>query len=183
MPRAARNPEATQFGFAHVGDAGEKTQRVGHVFQRVAPRYDVMNDVMSGGWHRVWKNIFVDVVAPRAGENVLDVAGGTGDIAKRLLKKTGGAINLTLADLSPEMLSVGKRRMADAGYWNKVTWVQADAAALPFDDACFDVITIAFGLRNVTRIDDALAEFYRCLRTGGRFFCMEFSPQVAAPLA
>ena len=148
----------------------EKTRRVGAVFSSVARRYDIMNDLMSGGMHRLWKDRFVARVKPRQGEQVLDMAGGTGDVAFRMARR--GA-HVTVADINADMLEVGKER-AQARELD-LQWKVANAEALSFLDASFDVYTIVFGIRNVTDIPAALKEAYRVLRRGGRFFCMEFS--------
>ncbi len=163
-------PATVSFGYADVAPE-EKTARVGDVFARVARRYDLMNDLMSAGLHRAWKDRFVAMVRPRPGEAILDLAGGTGDIAFRLAK--AGA-RVTVADINPHMLAVGKERARARGLAG-LDWVEADAEALPFADQAFTAITIAFGIRNVTRIDRALAEAHRVLAWGGRFFCLEFS--------
>ncbi len=158
------------FGFQDVPPE-EKTERVGDVFRRVARRYDLMNDAMSLGAHRLWKDMFVRRVRPRAGEAILDLAGGTGDIAFRLAAR--GA-QVTVADINPDMLEVGMERAARRGLTGLV-WAQENAEALSFADASFDAVTIAFGIRNVTDIPRALAECRRVLRPAGRFFCLEFS--------
>ena len=149
----------------------EKTRRVGAVFSSVARRYDIMNDLMSGGLHRLWKDRFVSRVKARAGEEILDMAGGTGDIAFRMAQR--GA-HVTVADINADMLEVGKER-ADQRALSGLTWKVENAEALTFADATFDAYTIVFGIRNVTDIPAALREAYRVLRRGGRFFCMEFS--------
>ena len=149
----------------------EKTRRVGSVFSRVARRYDRMNDAMSGGLHRVWKDRFVARVRPRPGEAILDMAGGTGDVAFRLAAR--GAV-VTVADINPEMLAVGIERAARRRLAGLV-WAEENAEALSFADAAFDAYTIAFGIRNVTDIPAALAQAHRVLRWGGRFHCLEFS--------
>ena len=149
----------------------EKTRRVGGVFTSVARRYDVMNDLMSGGMHRLWKDRFVARVKPRAGEHILDMAGGTGDIAFRMAAK--GA-HVTVSDINPDMLGVGMDRAAKRSI-SGLVWQQENAEALSFADATFDAYTIAFGIRNVTDIPKALREAHRVLRFGGRFFCLEFS--------
>ena len=150
---------------------GEKTRRVGQVFSSVARRYDMMNDLMSGGLHRRWKDRFVARVKPRAGEQILDMAGGTGDIAFRMAKL--GA-HVTVADINPDMLSVGMERAKERGIEN-LSWNQENAEDLSFADRNFDAYTIAFGIRNVTEIPAALKEAHRVLKHGGRFFCLEFS--------
>jgi demethylmenaquinone methyltransferase / 2-methoxy-6-polyprenyl-1,4-benzoquinol methylase len=149
----------------------EKTRRVGRVFSSVARRYDVMNDLMSGGMHRLWKDRFVARVKPRPGELILDMAGGTGDVAFRMAKR--GA-KVTVADINADMLEVGKER-ADARQLDGLTWAVENAESLSFADASFDAYTIVFGIRNVTDIPAALREAHRVLKRGGRFFCMEFS--------
>jgi demethylmenaquinone methyltransferase/2-methoxy-6-polyprenyl-1,4-benzoquinol methylase len=149
----------------------EKTRRVGQVFSSVARRYDIMNDLMSGGMHRLWKDRFVNRVKPRAGENILDMAGGTGDVAFRMAQR--GA-HVTVADINRDMLEVGRQR-AGARELAGLTWKVENAEALSFSDATFDAYTIVFGIRNVTDIPAALREAHRVLKRGGRFYCMEFS--------
>jgi demethylmenaquinone methyltransferase/2-methoxy-6-polyprenyl-1,4-benzoquinol methylase len=149
----------------------EKTRRVGAVFSSVARRYDIMNDLMSGGLHRLWKDRFVNRVKPRAGEEILDMAGGTGDVAFRMAQR--GA-HVTVGDINPDMLEVGKERARKRGMTG-VLWKVENAEALSFAEATFDAYTIVFGIRNVTHIPAALAEANRVLKRGGRFFCMEFS--------
>lgn len=144
------------------------------VFGSVASKYDIMNDVMSGGIHRLWKDRFIREIRPRNDFTYLDVAGGTGDIAFRIKARAPGA-NITLCDLTPDMLAVGRDRAIDKGWLNDFTWVSGNAEALPIPDNSIDIYTIAFGLRNVTRIDTALAEAARVLKPGGRFYCLEFS--------
>ena len=175
--RAAAERLARSFGFDEVAPE-EKAGRVRDVFQRVASRYDLMNDLMSGGVHRLWKEALLDWLGPRPGMALLDVAGGTGDIATRFLKRVDGDARVTLADINTSMLSVGRDRALDAGWLAEIDWVAADAMALPFPDRSFDVVAIAFGIRNGTRIDRALAEARRVLRPGGRFLCLEFSKVV-----
>lgn len=162
--------ETVSFGYEDVAPA-EKTQRVGDVFRNVASRYDLMNDAMSGGMHRLWKDRFVARVKPRAGEQILDMAGGTGDIAFRLARS--GA-SITVADINPAMLEVGMDRAQARGI-DGLVWTEANAETLTFPDRFFDAYTIAFGIRNVTDIPAALREAHRVLRRGGRFFCLEFS--------
>ena len=149
----------------------EKTRRVGRVFSSVARRYDVMNDLMSAGLHRRWKDRFVDRVKPRPAERILDMAGGTGDVAFRRVRR---AAQVTVADINPDMLAVGMERAADRGL-EGLAWKQENAESLSFDDSSFDAFTIAFGIRNVTDIPAALKEAHRVLKRGGRFFCLEFS--------
>jgi demethylmenaquinone methyltransferase/2-methoxy-6-polyprenyl-1,4-benzoquinol methylase len=162
--------DTVSFGYEEVAP-DEKTRRVGGVFSSVASRYDIMNDAMSGGMHRLWKDRFVRRVKPRAGEQILDMAGGTGDIAFRLAK-SGAAV--TVADINPQMLEVGMERAQKRGI-DGLVWTEANAETLAFPDRFFDAYTIAFGIRNVTDIPKALREAYRVLRRGGRFFCLEFS--------
>ena len=149
----------------------EKTRRVGAVFSSVARRYDVMNDLMSGGMHRLWKDRFVNRVKPRPGENILDMAGGTGDVAFRMARR--GA-QVTVSDINAHMLEVGKER-ANARRLTGLSWKVENAETLSFADASFDAYTIVFGIRNVTDIPAALKEAHRVLKRGGRFYCMEFS--------
>lgn len=162
--------EQVSYGYQDVAP-DEKTRRVRSVFERVAARYDLMNDLMSGGLHRLWKDGFVRRVKPRAGERILDMAGGTGDIAFRLAK-SGAAV--TVADINPDMLAVGKTRAEKRGLTDLV-WAEENAETLSFGPAQFDAYTIAFGIRNVTDIPAALREAHRVLKFGGRFFCLEFS--------
>ena len=163
----------THFGFQSVPEA-EKAERVHGVFSSVAARYDLMNDLMSARIHRLWKAAMIDWIAPRPGMRLLDVAGGTGDIAFRFLERVHGDAEATVCDMTAAMLSEGRARAEKSGV-HGVAWVCGDAMALPFPDAAFDVYTIAFGIRNVTRIERALAEARRVLRPGGRFMCLEFS--------
>ena len=162
--------DTVSFGYEDVAPT-EKTARVGGVFTSVASSYDLMNDAMSGGMHRLWKDRFVRRVKPRPGELVLDMAGGTGDIAFRLAES--GA-SITVADINPAMLEVGMERAQKRGI-DGLVWTEANAESLTFPDRFFDAYTIAFGIRNVTDIPAALREAHRVLRRGGRFFCLEFS--------
>jgi demethylmenaquinone methyltransferase / 2-methoxy-6-polyprenyl-1,4-benzoquinol methylase len=162
--------EKVNFGDELV-DPQEKTRRVGAVFSSVARRYDMMNDLMSGGMHRLWKDRFVARVKPRAGEDILDMAGGTGDVAFRLAER--GA-HVTVADINSDMLDVGKERAEKRGLTG-LRWKVENAEALSFGNASFDAYTIVFGIRNVTDIAAALSEAHRVLKRGGRFYCMEFS--------
>ena len=162
--------ETVSFGYEDI-PADEKVARVGGVFSNVARRYDVMNDAMSVGMHRLWKDRFVRRVKPREGEMILDMAGGTGDIAFRM--QDHGAL-VTVADINSDMLDVGMGRAMKRDIGG-LTWSEQNAEILSFDDRSFDAYTIAFGIRNVTHIDKALAEAHRVLKRGGRFFCLEFS--------
>jgi demethylmenaquinone methyltransferase/2-methoxy-6-polyprenyl-1,4-benzoquinol methylase len=168
------------FGFKTVS-ADEKTARVKDVFSSVASKYDIMNDFMSGGVHRLWKRAFVRRIAPQKKHRILDVAGGTGDISF-LMYQASSSPHMTVSDINPDMLEVGKSRAIDRGMMNVFDWVEANAEKLPFEDNQFDIYTIAFGLRNVTHIDQTLAEAYRVLAPGGRFFCLEFSKPAYQPL-
>lgn len=174
--RDTAGPRAS-FGFRDV-DPAEKPGLVRGVFSSVARRYDVMNDLMSGGVHRLWKDALIDRVRPRAGMHLLDVAGGTGDIARRFLAHGGARV--TVIDLTEDMVRVGRDRAIDEGWLAGIDWVVGDAQRLPIPDAAVDAYTIAFGLRNVADIDAALGEAARVLKPGGQFLCLEFS-HVALP--
>jgi demethylmenaquinone methyltransferase / 2-methoxy-6-polyprenyl-1,4-benzoquinol methylase len=169
--------KTTHFGFKTV-EENEKQQKVGEVFHSVAQKYDVMNDVMSAGLHRVWKKFAVDVSGVKTGDAVLDIAGGSGDLSKLFAKKVGtnlikGAGSVTLTDINASMLAVGRDRMIDAGL--NVPAMQCNAEALPFADSSFDCVIVAFGLRNMTHKDIALREMQRVLKVGGRLLVLEFS--------
>lgn len=166
----------TSFGFQNVQD-GEKQSRVNDVFHRVAKRYDLMNDLMSGGLHRVWKDSMIAWLSPSrtAQWKVLDVAGGTGDIAFRIIEASQRNAHATILDINGSMLEVGRDRAEKQGLADNTRFVEANAEELPFEDGIFDAYTIAFGIRNVPHIDRALAEAYRVLKPGGRFLCLEFS--------
>ena len=164
---------ATHFGYREVPSA-EKSGLVRDVFDSVAERYDLMNDVLSGGVHRLWKNALVDWLHPRPGMSLLDMAGGTGDIARRIQARTGGKAEVTVCDINMQMLHAGQQR-ADNTDGNGISRVAGDAESLPFPDESFEAYTIAFGIRNVTHIDAALREARRVLKPGGRFMCLEFS--------
>ena len=167
------NDGTTHFGFQTVPEA-EKAGMVHGVFTRVANRYDIMNDLMSGGVHRLWKDAMMDWLAPRPGQRLLDVAGGTGDIAFRFLKRAPGSSAVVL-DMTESMLVEGRKRAEADRMAERLDWVVGDAMALPLPSNSFDVYTISFGIRNVTRIADALKEAYRVLRPGGRLMVLEFS--------
>ena len=165
------------FGFRAVPET-ERQGLVNQVFAAVAGRYDLMNDLMSGGLHRLWKRDLITMLNAPRGETpfrLLDVAGGTGDIALRYARDSGPKATAVICDISPEMLEVGRNRISAAGLQNRIACVEGNAEALPFESASFDAYTIAFGIRNVTHIDKALAEAYRVLKPGGRFLCLEFS--------
>ena len=165
--------QTTHFGFETVPE-GEKAGRVQGVFSSVANKYDIMNDVMSVGIHRIWKNAMMDWLAPRAGQKLLDVAGGTGDISFRFLKRAGSG-HATVLDLTEPMLLEGRKRAEAASLSDSLEWVVGDAMVLPFEDNTFDFYTISFGIRNVTRPQKALEEAYRVLKPGGRLMVLEFS--------
>jgi demethylmenaquinone methyltransferase / 2-methoxy-6-polyprenyl-1,4-benzoquinol methylase len=163
----------THFGFQTVEETA-KAGMVHGVFTRVASKYDIMNDLMSVGIHRIWKDAMMDWLAPRPGQRLLDVAGGTGDVAFRFLNRAPGA-SAVVCDLTESMLQAGAQRAEAESMASRLEWVVGDAMALPFADNSFDVYTISFGIRNVTRIPDALSEAYRVLRPGGRLMVLEFS--------
>ena len=172
----------TSYGFKSVA-AGGKQSLVNDVFHKVAHRYDLMNDLMSGGLHRVWKEALVSWLNPpkHGGWKVLDVAGGTGDVAFRIIEASQGQVHATVLDINASMLGVGRERSAKRGFSANADFVEANAEELPFADDVFDAYTIAFGIRNVPRIERALAEAFRVLKPGGRFLCLEFS-EVDLPL-
>ncbi len=173
--------ETTHFGFEEV-PVEEKQQRVAEVFSSVASKYDLMNDVMSMGMHRLWKPFAVEASGARKGHSVLDLAGGTGDIAILLAKRVGKEGKITLADINGEMLNVGRDRLINKGLITNINYVQANAETLPFPENSFDVVTIAFGLRNVTNKDKALASIFRSLKPGGKLMILEFSKLVIPTL-
>ena len=172
----------TSYGFKQVG-AGEKQPLVNDVFHKVAKRYDLMNDLMSAGMHRLWKDTMVAWLNPpkRPGWRVLDVAGGTGDVAFKIVEASHRNAHATVLDINGSMLSVGRDRAEKKGLSENTDFVEANAEELPFEDGTFDAYTIAFGIRNVPRIDAALSEAFRVLKPGGRFLCLEFS-EVDMPL-
>jgi demethylmenaquinone methyltransferase/2-methoxy-6-polyprenyl-1,4-benzoquinol methylase len=164
----------THFGYREVPVA-DKRKLVGEVFSSVAGKYDVMNDLMSFGIHRLWKRHFIATSGIRKGDRVLDLAGGTGDLAALLLPVVGRDGEIVIGDINSAMLHAGRDRLLDRGLLEGLRWAQLDAEALPFPDAAFDAVTIAFGLRNVTDKDKALAEMHRVLKPGGRVLILEFS--------
>ncbi|HEY9103852.1 bifunctional demethylmenaquinone methyltransferase/2-methoxy-6-polyprenyl-1,4-benzoquinol methylase UbiE [Chitinimonas sp.] len=169
----------THFGYQNVAES-QKAQKVAEVFHSVAKKYDVMNDLMSGGLHRIWKAFTIAQSGVREGSRVLDIAGGTGDLSLAFLKRVGKSGQVWLTDINSSMLTVGRDRLLDKGFLNPVA--QCDAEKLPFPDNYFDCVTVAFGLRNMTHKDGALAEMRRVLKPGGRLLVLEFS-KVAKPLA
>jgi demethylmenaquinone methyltransferase / 2-methoxy-6-polyprenyl-1,4-benzoquinol methylase len=183
MPRhnsRARQARQTDFGFREVGE-DEKTRLVREVFDNVASRYDLMNDLMSGGIHRRWKADLIARLQPRPGEILLDLAGGTGDIARRFLGRAGKTGQVIVCDINASMVAAGRDRALDDGVLSGVTWLVGNAEELPIADSSIDCCTISFGLRNVTHKQQALEEARRVLKPGGRFFCLEFS-RVEAPV-
>jgi demethylmenaquinone methyltransferase/2-methoxy-6-polyprenyl-1,4-benzoquinol methylase len=182
-PDSPHEPPQTSFGNRQVAE-DERQGLVNQVFATVAQRYDLMNDLMSGGLHRLWKDDLVAFLNPPRAERpfrLLDVAGGTGDVAIRYARASGPNATAVLCDISPEMIEVGRRRVHDAHLLSRITFAIGNAEALPFPDKAFNAYTIAFGIRNVTHIDRALSEAFRVLKTGGRFLCLEFS-QVQVPI-
>lgn len=172
--------KTTDFGYQRI-PVEQKTRRVGQVFDSVAARYDLMNDLMSWGIHHLWKQFAVAIASIKRGQRVLDLAGGTGDMTARLARRVGSAGSVILADINESMLSIGRDRLLDQGIAGTVQYVQANAESLPFPDNTFDVVTIAFGLRNVTHKDQALTSMHRVLQPGGRVVILEFS-QLVMPL-
>ena len=167
----------THFGYKQV-DSDKKAGLVAEVFSSVAGKYDVMNDVMSFGIHRIWKKSAMGHTGLKMGQRALDVAGGTGDLTIYLSQQVGDSGEVVISDINPEMLEQGRRRLLDKGYGSNISFVEANAEALPFEDNSFDCITIAFGLRNVTDQPKALASMYRVLKPGGRLLVLEFSKPV-----
>jgi len=171
---AAHDTTDALIDFGHeLIPAAQKQQRVNDVFRSVASSYDIMNDVMSLGIHRLWKDSLINLISPEPGHHLIDLAGGTGDIAARFLSRGGG--NAVICDVNPAMMHAGRDRPLMRPYQDQLQWVAGDASQLPFPDASADVITISFGLRNVTDRNAALAEAHRVLKPSGRFFCLEFS--------
>lgn len=173
----------TTFGFSDV-DKGKKQPLVNDVFHSVAGRYDIMNDFMSAGMHRIWKDAMVSSVAPPRNNRAwksLDVAGGTGDIAFRIVERGGEKVETTVFDINASMLEVGVKRAEERGLSDKLEFVEGNAEELPFEDASFDAYTIAFGIRNVPQMEKAIAEAFRVLKFGGKFVCLEFS-EVQVPI-
>lgn len=174
------DPKLTHFGFKKVS-VSEKQTLVNQVFRSVAPRYDLMNDLMSLGLHRIWKRIAVGETQLRSGHRVLDLASGTGDLAQEMIKLVGTHGKVVMTDLNEHMLHIGKDRLIDQGRFDNIEFVLADAQALPFVNSDFDCVTIAFGLRNITDQPKALNEMYRVLKPGGKIVILEFS-QIKTPL-
>ena len=174
-------PEMTDFGYQRVA-ASDKARKVADVFDSVASKYDVMNDLMSLGVHRLWKRAAISLAGIRGGERVLDLAGGTGDLSSRLVPRVGASGLVVLSDINASMLAEGRRRLVDEGIAGPVLYVQADAESLPFPAQSFDCVFIAFGLRNVTHKETALAAMLRVLKPGGRVIILEFSQPIAPGL-
>ncbi len=168
------NEPTTHFGFKNVPES-QKAEKVAEVFHSVAARYDIMNDVLSGGMHRLWKRFTIELSGVRPSNTVLDIAGGTGDLSRKFSSLVGPTGEVVLADINASMLKVGRDRLLDKGVASNIRFVQADAEKLPFPDNYFDVVTIAFGLRNVTHKEDALRSMLRVLKPGGRLLVLEFS--------
>jgi len=181
MQDERKKQDSTHFGYQTV-DWSEKQERVADVFHSVASNYDLMNDVMSMGVHRIWKRFTIELAAVSAGQKVLDLAGGTGDLASRFAQQVGDSGQVILSDINDSMLRQGRTRLIDKGLAGNLDYAQANAEALPFADNYFDCITIAFGLRNVTDQDAALSEMYRVLKPGGRLLVLEFSKPVVPGL-
>ena len=176
-PNSSAANDSVSFGFKSVPE-GERQGLINDIFSAVAGRNDLMNDMMSGGLHRLWKDDVISWMAPPKSAQafqLLDVAGGTGDLTERFLRAGGPGCSATLFDINPEMVAVGRKRLGAAGLAERVAFTIGNAEALPFADRSFDAYTIGFGIRNVTHIDKALSEAYRVLKTGGRFLCIEFS--------
>ncbi len=178
---AVSDEQTTHFGYKTVPKE-EKAGKVAEVFHSVAEKYDVMNDMMSFGIHRLWKRYTIEMSGAKQGQRVLDIAGGTGDLAAKFSEIVGDSGEVVLADINASMLEVGRRRLIDKGLFNNLKFIQANAECLPFPDNHFDLITIAFGLRNVTDKDKALQSMYRILKPGGRLLVLEFSKPVAPGL-
>jgi demethylmenaquinone methyltransferase/2-methoxy-6-polyprenyl-1,4-benzoquinol methylase len=178
---AVSDEQTTHFGYKTVPKE-EKAGKVAEVFHSVAEKYDVMNDMMSFGIHRLWKRYTIEMSGAKQGQRILDIAGGTGDLAAKFSEIVGDSGEVVLADINASMLEVGRRRLIDKGLFNNLKFVQANAECLPFPDNHFDLITIAFGLRNVTEKEKALQSMYRILKPGGRLLVLEFSKPVAPGL-
>lgn len=179
---ADQSQETTDFGFRTVA-RDEKQAMVADVFHSVAAKYDVMNDLMSFGIHRIWKRFTIDCSGVRRGQRVLDLAGGTGDLAAKFSCMVGEQGQVVLADINDSMLKMGREKLRDRGIVGNINYVQSNAEALPFPDNYFDCITISFGLRNVTDKDKALRSMFRVLKPGGRLLVLEFSKPLLAPLS
>ena len=181
MTEKDNGQETTHFGYQQV-PVTEKADKVREVFDSVATKYDVMNDLMSMGVHRLWKRFAIDIVGPRPGQKILDLASGTGDLAAKFVKAVGPEGEVFSSDINASMLGEGRERLTDAGLVGNINFVLASAESLPFDSNYFDAVTISFGLRNVTHKDKALEEMYRVLKPGGRAMVLEFSKPITPGL-
>lgn len=181
MSKQNDTEQLTDFGYQKVG-INEKADKVAQVFHSVAKQYDLMNDLMSLGIHRLWKRFVIGLAKPHANDKILDLAGGTGDLARLFAKKLGAHGELVLSDINDSMLAIGRERLLNTGLVNAIHYVQANAEVLPFATNHFNLITIAFGLRNVTCKDKALAEMYRVLKPGGKAIVLEFSKPILEPI-
>jgi len=179
---SAHNENLTHFGYENVR-VEDKADKVADVFHSVASKYDIMNDLMSFGVHRIWKRLTIESSGVRPGHKVLDIAGGTGDLTMQFSKRVGDQGKVVLADINASMLAVGRDRLFDKGYGSNIEFVQANAECLPFPDNYFNVVSIAFGLRNVTHKDNAIASMLRVLKPGGRLLILEFSKPSNAVLS
>src|SRR5688572_17353185 len=182
MTEKKPSSETTHFGYQEV-PVSEKVNKVAAVFDSVAAKYDLMNDLMSLGLHRYWKRFAIGLSGARSGQHILDIAGGTGDLASRLAEKVGSTGRVCLVDINAAMLNRGRERLIDRGVVGNVFYTQANAERLPFADNTFDCVTMAFGLRNVTQKENALSEIFRVLKPGGRLLVLEFSKPVIPLLA
>ena len=174
--------QTTHFGYKQVA-INEKQERVADVFHSVADKYDLMNDLMSGGVHRLWKRFTIETSGAKKGDTILDLAGGTGDLAAKFTRIVGPTGMVTLSDINPSMLENGRKRLTDMGIAGNIEYVEANAEDLPFDDNTYNITTMAFGLRNVTDKDAALRSIYRCLKPGGKLMVLEFSKPVIPGLS
>ncbi len=171
------NAQTTHFGYEQVATS-DKADKVAEVFHSVADKYDVMNDLMSMGVHRLWKRYTIETSGAKKGDTILDLAGGTGDLAIKFTRIVGPTGKVTLSDINPSMLENGRERLTNMGIAGNIEYVEANAEALPFDDNTYNITTMAFGLRNVTDKDKALRSIYRCLKPGGKLMVLEFSKPV-----
>ena len=178
---SAKSTDTTHFGYEQVA-TNEKQGKVAEVFHSVADKYDVMNDLMSAGVHRLWKRYTIETSGAKKGDNILDLAGGTGDLAIKFTRIVGPTGKVTLSDINPSMLENGRERLTNMGIAGNIEYVEANAENLPFDDNTYNITTMAFGLRNVTDKDAALRSIYRCLKPGGKLMVLEFSKPVVPGL-
>lgn len=181
MSTTSQTPDTTHFGYKQVA-VSEKKDKVAEVFHSVADKYDVMNDLMSAGVHRLWKRYTIETSGAKKGDTILDLAGGTGDLAAKFTRIVGADGLVTLSDINPSMLENGRERLTDMGIAGNIEYVEANAENLPFEDNKYNITTMAFGLRNVTDKDAALRSIYRCLKPGGKLMVLEFSKPVVPGL-